>query len=119
MSTTGSPKPNLARRVRELTAQGLSVEAVATLLQLKPSEVQRAKVRRPRRGRPGGNLDLDTQIIWCRRITQSGPTFRARELAFQLLDILLHEQATLPKIEQAGGSKIEQAGGIEQAGEDD
>jgi hypothetical protein len=118
MSTTGIPKPNLARRVRELTAQGLSVEAVATLCDLKPSEVKRAKVRRPRRGRPGGNLDLDTQIIWCRRITQSGPTVRAREVAYQLLDILLHEQGTRSKTEQAGGSKTEQAGGIEQAGDE-
>ncbi len=87
MSNDTSP----SARARLLRAQGLTLEQIAEQTGLKPSEVKRAFDRNPKPGRPGGSLDIETQVMWARRILQSAQSDYSCELAAALLSSLMSD----------------------------
>lgn len=97
-------KLNASAQVRLLHAQGLTLHQVADQMNMKPTDVRRAIERRARMGKPGGNMSLEDQIRFARRILESAQG-RAIEQAQCLLETLLTQACT------DTGAKIRQAGG--------
>lgn len=85
MAITSSP----SKHVRLLLAQGLTVAQVAEQTRLRPSEVEKIRDRNNKAGRPGGGLDLESQVKWARRITQSAQSEHSKQLAAALLSSLM------------------------------
>jgi len=78
-----------AKQIRDLSATGLSNEAVGQQLGCKTGRVTQVLKRRACIGRPGGQAPLDVQIHYARRVAESTNDEQARALAASLLKRLL------------------------------
>ncbi len=94
-----------AARVRRYYEEGMQVHLISEATGLSPSRVEVILNRESTIGRPAGNLSLNGQIEFARRIAASAPTEHAKFIARTLLDLLTSFHRSLPKSEQAGGSK--------------